>query len=173
MAIAPRRNIAALLALALSARALYIRAPSAPLSGAARTPRGRARAAQPFPDGDDEAERPDAPSSPDSVHISTARDEPLTELPASIFLEEYGVITVLVFAASFFLLSLSAPGLIDSSVTVVAFPLVVLLANNAGPLLERVLISRRIASAPLSVEVKALVTTTSTVLSLKLLSALF
>lgn len=173
MAIAPRRNIAALLVLALSAAGLHIRAPSAPLSRTARAPRFRARAAQPFPDGDDEAERPEAPSRPDSVHVPDARDEPLTELPASIFLEEYGVLTVLVFAASFFLLSLSAPGLIDSSVTVVAFPLVVLLANNAGPLLERVLISRRIASAPLSVEVKALVTTTSTVLGLKLLSALF
>lgn len=88
-------------------------------------------------------------------------------------LEQYGVVTASLFVICLALLAASAPGLIDSSATILAFPAVVLLANGAGPIVERYLIAQNIKSEPLSEEAKALITTTTTVLALKLVSALF
>ncbi|KAG8464002.1 hypothetical protein KFE25_000170 [Diacronema lutheri] len=101
------------------------------------------------------------------------RANPTTSSVDRSFVEENGLVAALIFFASFALIFASSPSLIDGFATVLAFPAVALLANGAGPLVEKYLMDRDVISQPLSAEVKAVVTTTATVVSLKLVSTLF
>ncbi|KAJ1623479.1 hypothetical protein T492DRAFT_845481 [Pavlovales sp. CCMP2436] len=74
------------------------------------------------------------------------------------------VADAVIFGASLVLIFAASPRLIDSLVSAFAFPWIAFAANGAAPWLE----SSLGLSKPLSAETKALITTTTTILCLKL-----
>mmetsp|Transcript_1288 Transcript_1288/g.3305 ORF Transcript_1288/g.3305 Transcript_1288/m.3305 type:complete len:159 (+) Transcript_1288:3-479(+) len=81
--------------------------------------------------------------------------------------------TAAVYLAGLVLVFAAAPELIDNGLAALAFPIIALTAGGAAPLLETQLESRGIISKPLTDSSKSLITTTTTVLCLKLMSLIF
>eukprot|EP00306_Pavlova_sp_CCMP459_P013224 CAMPEP_0185186654 /NCGR_PEP_ID=MMETSP1140-20130426/4201_1 /TAXON_ID=298111 /ORGANISM="Pavlova sp., Strain CCMP459" /LENGTH=171 /DNA_ID=CAMNT_0027752969 /DNA_START=26 /DNA_END=541 /DNA_ORIENTATION=- len=96
------------------------------------------------------------------------------KLPADAdsFIEEYAS-TAAIFGACFLFTLIAAPSLIDNIVTVLAFPAVALYVTKLAPLLDEQLSSRGISSKAFTPEESALVTTTATILALKIVSTIF